>query len=269
MQTAYLSGIRCRISNALVAGAFATAIFVSNSATSALMYDQNITPDVIFGGGNANGGWTVDQNAGSGIELGLRAKVRFDENGVPQNIFNSLGNGTYVHRVGQYMNNGRANWSFEWSINSDFNGSGGPLDGLTYLIEIDNDPTAGTNFLSFDPINSGCADHALGTNATGNGGGTSYSCPAAGYATDITVLNVAQNSWQLNFFTGSPFFHAFDPDTLGEYTFRLTAFSGSTQIAQTEITVEAVPEPGTLAIFGLGLAGLGCVRRRKAAAKTA
>lgn len=38
-------------------------------------FDQDVTPDAIFGSGNANGGFAVARE--DGIELGLRSKLRF------------------------------------------------------------------------------------------------------------------------------------------------------------------------------------------------
>ena len=59
-----------------------------NSAKAA-----NGTPDVIFGSGNANGSFTVA--SGGGVELGLRAKVRFNGSNLPENTFNYDGTKTY------------------------------------------------------------------------------------------------------------------------------------------------------------------------------
>jgi hypothetical protein len=272
MSISVFSAIRSRVPGLSVLG-LCTAIGVAgftNSAAAVVTFDQNITQDVIFGSGNANGGWTVERV--NGLEVGLRAKVRFDAGGSPQNIFNSLGNGVYEHQAGQHNSNGRARWSFEWSINVDYdtnNPTGRTLggSGLEYVIRMDSDPGPGTNFLEFDPINVGCADHALGINGTGNGGGTSFSCPgqAGNYAAQLLTDNVAQNSWQLNFFTDLlPL--GFNPDIGGLYDFELEVvgtpdFDG----AATRIQVRVVPEPGMLAIFGLGLVGLGLARRKRAA----
>ena len=63
-----------------------------------LDFDQNVTPDVIFGSGNTNGSFTVDRQGS--IELGLRAKLRFDSNNQPQNVFNSNGDGSYSFVAG-------------------------------------------------------------------------------------------------------------------------------------------------------------------------
>ncbi|MFT5232028.1 MAG: hypothetical protein ACI9UQ_000046 [Candidatus Krumholzibacteriia bacterium] len=47
----------------------------------ALTFDQNITPDVVFGSGNDNGAFTVGLQ--NGVELGLRGKLRFDPANMP------------------------------------------------------------------------------------------------------------------------------------------------------------------------------------------
>lgn len=272
MRKALLSGIRSRISGLAVAG-LCTAVGVAGFSTSAaaIAFDQNITPNVIFGSGVTNGGWTVEQ--ASNVEVGLRAKVRFDDAGSPQNIFNSAGNGMYFHQFGQHNNNGRAKWSFEWSINVDLDGTSfRTLDDsdLTYTLRMDSDPGVGATFFEFDPIKDvTCADHATGTNATGEGGGATRSCsliPTAGeiavYDADISAANVAQNSWQLNFFTSVL---PFDPDVVGIYDFELEVAGPDVGVVTTSIQVKVLPEPGSLAILGLGLAGLGVLRRRRKA----
>jgi hypothetical protein len=107
-------------------------------AGAALLFDQNVTPDVIFGSGNANGGFTVDRR--NGIELGLRGKLRFNASNLPENTFNSNGDGTYTFDAGLPPtgfgfvapgSTSTALWNFEWSINSDVTGQlGRNLDDL-------------------------------------------------------------------------------------------------------------------------------------------
>ncbi len=262
-------------------------------SASAVMFNTDVTPDAIFGSGNANGGYTVEQNAG--VELGLRAKVRFDASNQPQNIFNFQGN---VGDVGIYkFSNGApggrgfgfaadspstASWNFEWSINTNFDGSSGLVLGdLTYRIGIDFDAGAGTNFLTFDPINgiepiagTVCWDHSMGTNATGNGAGTEVAgcrdgnpaiaaAAAANYAGQISALNVAQNSWNMEFFDDAGGGFPFVGGQAGIYDIYLAAFDGNgNEIARSTIQVH-VPEPLTAALLGAGLLGL--VRRRRVA----
>jgi len=238
----------------------------------ALSFDQNITPDVIYGSGNANGGWTVDRQ--NGVELGLRAKLRFDTANQPQNVFNSNGDGTYDYVAGQPPAGGfsfapnspsTAIWNFDWSVNTNFDGSTSlNLDDLTYVLSIDFDPgVVATNFLSFDPINIASpnfGDHAIGTNATGNGGGT-VAADRPAYLVLLANNNVAQNSWNMEFFDGGSF--PFDGNDVGTYDFVLTAFSGSYQIASTSIQVNAVPEPSSGLLMGFGLLAFTARRTRR------
>ncbi len=242
-------------------------IALTTLANAAIMFDQNVTPDVIFGSGNANGSFTVDQN--NGVELGLRAKQRFP----PADIFNSNGDGTYSFPAGAGGSGSPTPlWSFEWSVNTDFTDPvTRELNDLTYLLEIDFDPGVGTNFLSFDPITPGSVipwtipipvpffDHDIGNNSTGNGGGTEGTL--ANYAGLLAANNVAQNSWRMDFFDEAPF-NTFNPTVDGTYDFVLSAFDNTGQLASTNIQVivgqgaPPVPVPSAMLLMGTGLLGL-------------
>jgi len=258
----------------------AIAIFgLAAPAQAIVSFDADVTDNVIFGSGNANGAFTVDRS--NAVELGLRGKLRFDAGNQPQNTFNSNGNGTYSFAAGQPAGGGftfapgsasTAIWNFEWSINSDFDNSAGRyLSGLNYELGIDFDPGSGTNFLTFDPINQPSADHAIGTNSTGNGDGVKASDPA-NYVALIDNNNLAQNSWNMEFFDGGPFL--FDANVDGTYDFYLSASDNTGELARVDIQLivgagaagsSDIPEPGMFALFGIGIAGLGMMRRRRRA----
>ena len=242
-------------------------MLVAASSANADLFDQNVTPDVIFGAGNANGSWTVDRTAG--VELGLRAKLRHNSVGAPENTFNSNGDGTYTFFAGvaPTQSSPTAVWSFEWSINSNFDGTSGLfLDDMTYEFSMTStngntfNPLIGNPFDVVNGVNPGAGsvfwDHAIGTNATGNGGGVNATS-AGDYANLIAQNNVAQNSWKIHWFADD----SFDPTLAGDYDFTLSAYNGGNLVNSVQMTVQVVPEPATIGLFGL--AGLALVVRRR------
>ncbi|WP_339722290.1 PEP-CTERM sorting domain-containing protein [uncultured Paraglaciecola sp.] len=245
---------------------------LSVSASADLIFDADVTSNVIMGSGVTNGSFTVAQ--ANGVELGLRGKLRHNAAGAPENTYNSNSDGTYSFDAGVAPTQAAptAVWSFEWSINSNFDGNGGDLDDYTYVLGLDTDPTAAVSMFNFDPINDvnpnyGVVawDHSIGDNSTGNGAGTeTVGADTAGYASLTSTNNLAQNSWKAHWFFGP----GFDPTLDATYDISLTAFDANGGLAATtliQIIVGAgateVPEPGTMALLLTGLLGLATRRR--------
>lgn len=246
---------------------FVATSAIALTAISALGGDVN--PGVIFGSGNANGSFTI--GTGGGIEIGLRAKTRYNSGGSPENTFNWDGGNTYTFNP----NNGnppadRAMWNFEWSINTDREGTtGNNLDDFTYelaLFKVNADGTDPSDALIFDPINTLYADHSIGDNSTTSATDTVAGDPLT-YLSLISSNNVAQNSWNYGFFNGagSGALDGIDPSLPGQYIIRLTAFDINGEVTSSEILVNVVPLP-TAALAGLGLlgglVGVRAIRRR-------
>jgi hypothetical protein len=241
-------------------------------AFGAVVYDQPVTNNVIYGTGNTNGNtWSVDQESPIGLELALRAHTRFP---APLNDFPNDGIGDYGgFPAGGFNGGGSSSWNFDWSVNSNYNTNGGVLNLYTYTLSLDTDPTAGVTLQSIgiDPVNfcpgSPVNDSAQGTNATPQSGGTVYpNCGA--YTSGLATNNLVQNSWRYAFFPSVPF----DPNTPGVYTIDLKAFYASGlsagQLAgEVSINVDVTPEPATLGFLGAGLAVLALVSRRCLKAK--
>ena len=208
----------------------------ATNADAVVQYEQQVTPEVIFGSGNDNGSFTTDRR--NGVEIGLRGKLRFNGDGDPENTFNSNSNGTYNFSaiVGSTQTAPTPEWSFEWTVNTNFDESSGlTLKDLTYEMGLDADPGPGTNFLIFDPItpdtpplNAPFFDHGIGDNSTGNGGGTEATDSPA-YKILLANNNVAQNSWRYDFFPFGPL-AGFDPEANGTYAIYLRARNSEGQV---------------------------------------
>jgi hypothetical protein len=176
----------CRIASCI---SLAMILVLAATANAAIQFDQDVTGGVIFGSGNFNGGFTVDRDSIPGLELGLRAHTRFPSPDSTAAGIMSQGDGVYGNfaALGFFTNGSlggpRAGWNFDFSINSNYNGTGGNISGFTFLLNIDFDPSTGANFLTINPLTA-LSDNAYGT-------------------------NLAQNSEQLNFFFGCA---AFQPE---------------------------------------------------------
>ena len=246
----------------LLASAITASALSATPAGAGVMFDENVTPDVIFGSGNVNGNFTVDQR--NGIELGLRGKLRYNLSGDAEDTFNSNGAGGYTFNpANANAPSDRSIFNFDWSVNSNYDGTGEDLLNNNYLLSIDYDPTAGTSrTVDFDPINLSFADHDIGDNTTVNGGGV-VATDSAEYASLIANNNVAQNSWNLGFFEPA----GFDPQTEGLYTINLQALDSDNNnvLAQTSIDVQSgsvpVSLPSSALLLLAGFAGLGFARR--------
>jgi hypothetical protein len=247
--------------------AMATLLACASVTAAPINGSGNVFPDVIFGSGNANGSFT-GINSGS-LELGLRGKLRYNTSSRPENKFNYDGNKTYTFSPADATAPlSRSIFNFEWSINTDVDGNSNDfLNSLTYLLEIDFDPSAGTDFASaFDPINLAYADHSIGNNLTLNDQGIEAAKDdKVGYANLINTNNVAQQSWNLGFFEPV----GFDPQTQGMYTINLSAFMNGEIAGFTSIDVivgdipTAVSAPAALFLVFGSFAGLGLVARRR------
>jgi hypothetical protein len=248
-----------------------------------LLYDE-VTSNVINGSDVPNGSFTIFRN--QGVEIGLRASLRFDSNNDPAAVYNWDGNHTYSFPAGS-PNPGVGSplpswadattpiWNFDWSINTNYTGTsayptvGTALVGhvpLTFQMTIDFDPSASVLSLPF-PFDSiygagSAPDHSFGDNMTVQGAGLE-AANSTQYQSYLTSYNLVQNSWNMEFFNIAPPL-SFDPNVPGEYTITLSALEAGTTIASSSINVVVTAVPEASSFLAVGLVGLvgWCVKKR-------
>jgi hypothetical protein len=143
--------------------------------------------------------------------------------------------------LGSYMAEDRANWSFDFAY------SAGACLTCTVLLEMDSNPGVGITMVNFgaQPV----------TGASGDS-----------WNMRMNLLETLMSNT------------TFDPNTGGQYDFRMTMFDGQGQnavmLATTAITVitgdgAQVSEPQSLALLGISAVGLGLFGRKKKPSKEA
>jgi hypothetical protein len=207
---------------------------------------------------NNNSGfiYTNTNVGGSWLTIGLRASNYFGLNEAP--VYADTGSNTFLVEPGVTnpypttpvpgsFQSTAARWGFQWSVSMNGDRSNAALTGLFWNMRIDS-PTAGSNWGRNDgPMVD------LGTDTQ------SYSIN--GWSPSFDFLQLSSAATPPVFVPGLWNGLAFNPNTIGNYTFTLQVRNTSGTVLGSTVMTVMVPAPGAVAL--LGTAGLVGSRRRR------
>lgn len=209
-----------------------TLVMGAGAAQAATLYDANVfePPGVHYGSGNANGHWTINNDA---AEFGLRAHERYQPAQTPVGNIYTIGLGKEA--------------SFDFSL---IWASVLPLENFSSLITIKNVGTGGS--ASFDP-------EAIPDNSVIDISDELYSFQNSEFL-GFGFLNGGAGIGDIDY----------DKNTNSTYLITWTGQASSFAPRTVEIVLNqgtgftsAIPEPSTWALMIIGFGGVGAMLRRK------